>query len=68
MLPDTQATISDKTFHVFGYPTTIVIDKAGMIRSYTLDGKIKEKEVRRAFQEQLVPVIRKALGVSLKCM
>lgn len=61
-IPDPEAILSDKTFHVLGYPTTIVIDRAGVIRYYTLGGKIKEEDVRKELQNKLVPAVKKALA------
>lgn len=60
-IADPKAAVSDSVFHLFGYPTTIVIDRTGKIRYYTLGGKIKEADVRKELQEYLVPVIRKCL-------
>ena len=54
---DPQAGIAKDVFHVFGYPTTIILDRNGIIRYYSLGGKIDENAVRAEFAKKLVPVI-----------
>ncbi|WP_165304954.1 TlpA disulfide reductase family protein [Pedobacter sp. SYP-B3415] len=61
-IADPETALSGKTFHVFGYPTTIVIDKYGKIRYYSLGGKITEEAVHKEFQAKLVPVIKECLN------
>lgn len=63
-IADPSSTIGRDVFHLFGYPTTIVIDKAGKIRYYTLGGKIDEQAVRKELQQKLVPVINNLLNKS----
>lgn len=60
-IADPTSVIGRDIYHLFGYPTTIVIDKTGVIRYYTLGGKINEAAVRKDLQEKLVPVISKFL-------
>jgi peroxiredoxin len=61
---DPSSAIGKDVFHLLGYPTTIVIDKTGKIRYYTLGGKIDEQAVRKEFQQKLVPVINDFLNES----
>jgi peroxiredoxin len=61
-IADPNSVIGNKTFHLFGYPTTIVIDKVGKIRYYTLGGKIDEEAVDKELQQKLVPVIKRYLN------
>jgi peroxiredoxin len=61
VIADPTAAISGDIYHLFGYPTTIVIDKLGKIRYYTLGGKITEDAVSKELNEKLVPVINNYL-------
>lgn len=61
VIADPAVLISRDTYHLFGYPTTIVIDKQGKIRYYTLGGKINEEAVRKELNEKLVLVIQNLL-------
>ncbi|RZJ74603.1 MAG: TlpA family protein disulfide reductase [Flavobacterium sp.] len=56
-IADPKAFLAGDVFHVLGYPTTIVIDRAGKIRYYSLGGKIDENAVRADFRRKLIPVI-----------
>jgi peroxiredoxin len=60
-IADPKSAIGNHVYHLFGYPTTIVIDKLGKIRYYSLGGKIDEAAVRKDFERKLVPVIKDAL-------
>lgn len=61
-IADPEYNIVKDTFHLFGYPTTIVIDKEGKIRYYTLGGKIDEAAVRKELQQKLIPAITSCLN------
>ncbi|MEJ7558424.1 MAG: TlpA disulfide reductase family protein [Pedobacter sp.] len=61
-IADPNSAIGNKTFHLFGYPTTLVIDKTGKIRYYALGGKINEEAVHKELQHKLVPVISNYLN------
>jgi peroxiredoxin len=61
VIADPISRICRDTYHLFGYPTTIVIDKQGKIIYYTLGGKIDEQAVREEFNQKLVPVINNGL-------
>jgi peroxiredoxin len=61
VIADPAVAISRDVYHLFGYPTTIVIDKQGKIRYYTLGGKINEEAVRKELNQKLVPVIQNLL-------
>jgi peroxiredoxin len=61
VIADPSLTISRDTYHLFGYPTTVVIDKQGKIRYYSLGGKITEDAVRKELHQKLVPVIASCL-------
>lgn len=60
-IADSTSKIVGDTYHLFGYPTTIVIDKTGKIRYYTLGGKISEDAVRKEMEQKLIPVINSCL-------
>lgn len=61
VIADPAVAISKEVYHLFGYPTTIVIDKQGKIRYYTLGGKINEEAVRKELNQKLVPAIQNLL-------
>jgi hypothetical protein len=48
VIADSTVTISRDAYHLFGYPTTVVINKNGKIRYYTLGGKINEEAVLKS--------------------
>jgi peroxiredoxin len=62
VIADPTTAISGDIYHLFGYPTTIVIDRLGKIRYYTLGGKINEDAVSKELNEKLVPVINNYLA------
>ncbi|WP_316795160.1 TlpA disulfide reductase family protein [Pedobacter agri] len=56
-IADPKSDLATDVFHVLGYPTTIVIDRTGKIRYYSLGGKIDERAVRADLYKKLVPII-----------
>jgi len=62
VIADPNLKISRDIYHLFGYPTTVVIDRAGKIRYYSLGGKINEDDVRKEFKQKLEPVIYNCLA------
>jgi len=65
-IADPKSVLAADVFHILGYPTTIVIDRTGKIRHYSLGGKIDEEAVRLDFSKKLIPVIDKSLGKANK--
>ncbi|SDG61220.1 Peroxiredoxin [Pedobacter terrae] len=65
-IADPKAFIAGDVFHILGYPTTIVIDRIGKIRYYSLGGKINEDAVRADFKRELIPVIDEHLSKDMK--
>jgi peroxiredoxin len=61
VISDPSLAISRDAYHLFGYPTTVVIDRKGKIRYYTLGGKINEEAVSKELNRKLVPVITACL-------
>ena len=62
VIADPTLSISREVYHLFGYPTTVVIDQQGKIRYYTLGGKINEEAVRKELNQKMVPAIQECLA------
>ncbi|MFA6249822.1 MAG: TlpA disulfide reductase family protein [Mucilaginibacter sp.] len=54
--------ITDKTFHIKNFPTTIVIDKKGIIKLFTMGSKDTAEAIDISLDENLVRAIDDCLG------
>jgi len=61
-IADPKSAICKDIYRVFGFPTTIVVDKMGKIQYYSLGGMTSEAAVDKALHARLVPVIKDALN------
>jgi peroxiredoxin len=61
-IADKASGINKGIYHVFGFPTTLVIDKQGKIRYYTLGGSTSEAQSEKELNARLVPAINEALN------
>ena len=61
-IADPKSAICKDIYRVFGFPTTIVIDKTGRIQYYSLGGMVSEEAVDKALHKRLVPAIKNALN------
>jgi len=61
-IADPKSALGGEVFHILGYPTTIIIDRNGIIRYYSLGGKIDENAVRADFEKKLIPTIETCLA------
>lgn len=60
-IADPKSAICKDVYRVFGFPTTIVVDKTGKIQYYSLGGMTSEAAVDNALHAKLVPAIKSAL-------
>ncbi|MGZ4000169.1 MAG: peroxiredoxin family protein [Mucilaginibacter sp.] len=61
-IADKPSDINKGIYHVFGFPTTLVIDKQGKIKYYTLGGSGSETDSEKQLNAILVPAISEALN------
>lgn len=60
-IADPKSVLCKDIYRVFGFPTTIVVDKMGKIQYYSLGGMTSEAAVDKALHVRLVPAIKGAL-------
>ncbi|HTI59118.1 TlpA disulfide reductase family protein [Mucilaginibacter sp.] len=60
-IADPKSAICKNVYRVFGFPTTIVVDKTGKIQYYSLGGMTSEAAVDKVLHAKLVPAIKGAL-------
>jgi peroxiredoxin len=61
-IPDPEAAICKDIYHLYAYPTTVVINRNGIIKAFITGGRTTKADAARDVKERLEPIIRKVLN------
>jgi peroxiredoxin len=61
-IPDPEAAICKNIYHLYAYPTTVVINGNGVIKAFITGGRSNKTDAARDVKERLEPIIRKVLN------